>query len=42
MAEYIGICCSYLTACCNQASLDWRSSEFAPHYQTVILGTEDF
>ncbi|KHF98383.1 hypothetical protein F383_15600 [Gossypium arboreum] len=27
---------------CHQASLDWRLSEFASHYQTAILGADDF
>ncbi|KHG08660.1 hypothetical protein F383_35500 [Gossypium arboreum] len=27
MAEYTGICCEYLIACCRQASSDRRSSE---------------
>ncbi|KHF99275.1 tRNA guanosine-2'-O-methyltransferase TRM13 [Gossypium arboreum] len=42
VAEYTGICCGYLTACCHQASSGWRSSEVASYYRIVILGTNDF
>ncbi|KHG16761.1 hypothetical protein F383_21178 [Gossypium arboreum] len=42
VAKYTGICCGYLTACCHQASSSWRLSEFTSHYQTIILGTDDF
>ncbi|KHG24645.1 hypothetical protein F383_30468 [Gossypium arboreum] len=38
VAEYIGICCGYLTTCCYQSSSDWRSSKIASHYQTVFWG----
>ncbi|KHG22935.1 hypothetical protein F383_03925 [Gossypium arboreum] len=41
MAEYTDICCGYLTACCHQASSDWRSSEITSHYRTIIFGIRD-
>ncbi|KHG08836.1 putative 2-phosphosulfolactate phosphatase [Gossypium arboreum] len=41
VAEYTSICCGYLIACCYKVSSDWRSSEIASHYQTVILGIND-
>ncbi|KHG20669.1 atp-dependent rna helicase eif4a [Gossypium arboreum] len=42
VAEYTSICCGYLIACGHQASSDWRSSEIASRYQTIILGVNDF